>query len=287
MIRVKRRSADDGTVQRRYTGGVDAGSGGRWWGAFGLPEGATGRWNVGPLSFWIEHLPEEWRVLSAPAPDPSTTTCDLALPCRREDTAPPTATVRRIPVHKRSDDVQIVPALPDRSVVERPQTPLLLLPGEEVTIYVSTPLWVRILVGKPPREVVDLATQRTSDTWFGPNTIQGELCYSGWTHARLRLEYTPLRASRALTAVRVENQALEPMPLERIKLPVLNLSLFADPEGHLWTESVTMTRQSDGSARVDFSERPPPEAKQAEPIAGPRVKGGRNLLVRAFNALLG
>jgi len=51
------------------------------------------------------------------------------------------------------------------------EQPLGVPPGEQASVYVSSPLWVRIETGKPAKLLCELPTFRPSDTWFGPNTI--------------------------------------------------------------------------------------------------------------------
>ena len=91
-----------------------------------------------------------------------------------------------------------------------------------------------------------------------------------------------------MTPVRIRNEALSPLDLERLKLPVPRLSLFCDPQNRLWTEGVTLTRTEESDmASLDVREGAPAEADGAELLTPPRDATETSSLVRAFSSLLG
>ena len=183
--------------------------------------------------------------------------------------------------------VHIAPSLADRPVVARPETRFLLQPDERVVLYVTTPLWAAIAIGAPDRELLVLPTHRPTDTWFGPSTRVGELCYASRTQVRLRREDVTRRPTWALTAVALHNAASSPLLVERLKLPVPSLSLFSDSAGVLWTESVAVRRERDGrTVEVHVERRPPEEAGAIESVAPARGAGPRNRFAEALHALL-
>ena len=86
---------------------------------------------------------------------------------------------------------------------------------------------------------------RPSDTWFGPTTMDGELCYASQTYARLNLENLPIGPHHAITQVTIQNRAESQLLVEQLKLPVPYLALFEASDGLLWTQGITMTRSRD------------------------------------------
>lgn len=181
----------------------------------------------------------------------------------------------------------ILPALADRPVISKPITALNLPSEEEMTIYVSSPLWLQIYSEESREPLLDIPIQRASDTWFGPSTQSGELCYASRTHGRLSLENVPLRLHRAITPVVIRNRADTTLLLERISLPAPNLSLYSDDNGQLWTEAITLERESDGDmASLEVDKKAPTHLKNPVRINEPRSplqKG--NLAIRAFSVL--
>lgn len=195
------------------------------------------------------------------------------------------ATVDRFPFHRTDGSVTVFPALADRPVVVRPETPLHLLSSEAARLYVSTPLWVGIDVGEDARKLHEIPSYRPSDTWFGPSTREGELCYATRTNGRLNLEMLPRRLHRAITPLHVRNRSSEAMLLERLQLPVQYLSLYQGENSYLWTQAVTVQQlEAPDHATVRLGKGAPKEASGGELIREPRLKTRDNLIMRTFGA---
>ena len=247
-----------------------------------VPAGGWRSWRIGPLKLWAQRLAKEWRVAwqedAGDDDEPETAPGE----------PPEAATLERVAADRLGERLIMSPGLADRSVVVRPQTRFRLVPGGEVALYLGTPLWFRLETSEPRHRLLDLPTRRPSDTWFGPSTTAGELCYAGRTAARLNRENLPAVTHLAFTRVLLRNRADDDLLLERINLPVPNLALFAGGGGALWTQTVRVERGADGHlAEVRIDDRPPALAEAARRLAGPRVRAGRNAFSRALSALLG
>ncbi|MDZ4260787.1 MAG: DUF432 domain-containing protein [Pseudomonadota bacterium] len=183
--------------------------------------------------------------------------------------------------------LNIVPALADRPVISSPTTPLNVPPEEEVTLFVSSPVWLQVYSEAGVVPLLDIPIQRASDTWFGPSSRSGELCYASRTHGHLSLDNVPLRPHRAITPVIIRNRADTNLLLERISLPAPNLSLYVDADGQLWTETITLERESDGDmASLEIDKQPPALLKNALHLNEPRSRLHKSsLAIRAFSVL--
>jgi len=263
-----------------------------WWGNFQFEDDQAGRWKIGPSTLWIYRSARSWHLIhheSTEANDDAASV-DPPLPIGETslllDDLPTEATVARYSFQETDRQISVIPALADRAVIVRPDVPLYILAGEEVTIYVSTPIWIRVEVGPEGRLLREFPSHRLSDTWFGPSTRDGELCYSVKTVGRLRLENLPFRLHRAVTPMQVLNRASDALHIDRVQLPVQYLSLH-EGEGHfLWTESVTLEREIDGDlTSVRFDKGPPREAGKTHLLRGPRVDVRSNIIMRTFNSL--
>lgn len=256
-----------------------------WWGTFSLAEGATARWRIGPLTVTALRRTREWQLgwewvqEAKGAEEPSWSF---------EQDAPETelANLERHAFREAPGSLAVLPVLADRAVVTSPRVPLFLPPGESATLYVGSPLWLRLSAGEPPRTLREIPVRRPSDTWFGPSTREGELCYAVRTRAALEAERLLALPHRAVTPVTVDNRSPQPLTVERMKLPVRHLALYTAPDRALWTEAVSLTSR-DGSemASLEIDRRPPPEAGAAERLTGPREDEG-GFLTRAFSSLL-
>ncbi len=258
-----------------------------WWGTFPLPLGETWRWRIGALSVWLRREANEWRVTHRNSGDPFDATFEEgrpeAEPAPAEDVA-----VLRLAEEATRDPIRLTPVLPDRPVVSRPEQPFHVLGGKQVQIYVSSPLWLRVETGPPTCTLLELPLYRSSDTWVGPNTREGELCYASRTSCRHTLADLHPRAQRAVTPVQIHNRTERTLLIERLNLPVPYLPLVATPEGMLWTHGVTaeITREGE-TAEIEIARKPPREAARAKRLAPPRSDEGGSMITRALGALIG
>ncbi len=259
----------------------------RWWGHFELDEGVVGRWLVGPMELRVEHRPNEWYIEHGADGDPLSEALALEIPWRGDALMPTAAAVRFAWDHVTSG-LLVAPALADRPIVARPTMPLRVPAGEAVRLFVGSPLWLQLGWADQDGILMDLPTYRPSDTWFGPSPVSGELCYATRTGARLQLDNAPVRPGRAITAVTVENRGEDVLAIERIKLPVPQLSLHADRDGRFWSQSLTFCRgRDDDQAEVQLEEGPPEEAGATDQVAVARRGAEGNVFQRALSALLG
>ena len=194
--------------------------------------------------------------------------------------------IERYIVQGIDDPLHLVPVVADRSVVTEPLTPLNLTSGSEVTLYVSTPLWYRIEAGTNPVRLRDDYILRASDTWFGPSTREGELCYASKTEGRIDLTAVPHRAERAVTAVTVRNELDTVLPLTRLSIPAPLLALYADSSGMLWTQDITLTNHDETDYAELLIEKGTPKYATAPKLVGPaRTSGKQPGIIRAFGSM--
>lgn len=181
--------------------------------------------------------------------------------------------------------LEIRPALPDRSIVSRPISPFSLQPEETTEIFITTPLWAQIRVHDSATLLKELPTIPLSDTWFGPSTMSGELCYAMATRARLSLNERQRLAYRAITQVNLNNQTDAPLVVERINLPAPYLTLYRDAAGDYLTESIALMKTKDGLE--DSASTSNSAIEQLEIISGPRKVAKSDLVSNVFATLFG
>lgn len=257
-----------------------------WWGQYTVPTQKQGKWQLGPLTVWLQHLAHEWRLATRTRPEAYEKIVRYEGPRALEQLSQEITPARFCFSHM-CDSVRLIPALPDRAVVTKPDTPLYVYPGEQVTLYLSFPLWLRVEVGEPSRLLKEVPLYRLSDTWFGPNTREGELCYASRTAGTVNLSDLVRRSYRASTAVVVRNRSNAPLYVERLNVNLPFLSLYADVDNMLWTNALVLEHNAGGDlATLQVEKRAPSEAKGGQFIVGPRQVDHRNALVRAFSSML-
>ena len=256
-----------------------------WWGEFTLQEGQCGLWQVGPTRVWAQHLAREWRLAHDGGGDPADTTVSMELPCE----AMGEAALTRFSIREPGERLRLTPLLADRSVISRPERPLVIPPWEDVTLYVSSPLWMRVEAVGPGITLQEFPLFRPSDTWFGPLTREGGLCYASSTLALTDPSGFPHTPQRAVTPVLIRNRAEESLTVERLNLPVPFLSLYRGADGTLWTQQVRLDRDEEKGelAMLQLDATAPEQAGGGERLAPPRRPVEKNLMVQAFSRLFG
>ena len=255
-----------------------------WWGSFALETGESRSWRIGPLLLCVTRSAREWRILAHRGADPHADALHVFRECEPGE-VPAAARVHRFGFGKTNGTIAIRPLLPDLPVIVTPTAPFTLPQGEEVRVFVSTPLWFEIRLGEPEKPVLEEPIHRPKETWFGPSTREGELCYADRTSVRLAHETLPARPQRSVSPVRIVNRARTNLALDRIRLPAPNLSLF-ERGSFLWTEAVTFNRDADGeSAEISLSEGAPSEAAGGRRVAEPRKAARKGLFTRTFGQI--
>ena len=258
-----------------------------WWGSFTLAEGELRRWQVGERTVWVHNQRYEWGIYERVAPKEQVAEAKAALPTPLDE-IPEDASLTRFSFQRPTSKLTLTPVLADRAVVLKPEMPLFVPKGEETTLFVSTPLWLRLEVDKLG-QLLEVPSQQLSDTWFGPSTLVGELCYASRATVNTELDAVAFEPHRAVTPLRVKNLADSPLQLERIKLPVRYLAVYKSgnpSDNRLWTQTVTLEREAAGDlAGLQLGKGAPREAGKTERLSAPRQRADKNLVVRAFSKL--
>lgn len=256
------------------------------WNEFEIDSQASGHWKIGPLHLWITRFKNEWRIANTSSHDPEDRQVEIESPYL--GVMPENLNSNRFGGKETEATVRFTPSLADRPVVIRPEMPFYLPAGEEVTIFVSTPMWINITVEPRSRKLLSLPILRLSDSWFGPDPTEGELCYAAKTKAKLRFEDLKLIQYRAVTKIVLKNNHTKQLFLERIKVPVNNLSLYKSDDAGLLTETITIVKEDDTS-EMKMKINSPNEIEFGSPIkiAMPREPIQKNIFLKAFNTLIG
>ena len=258
-----------------------------WWGEFPFEIGAWGHWRVGPLALWLGRSEHDWQIVYARDVDPFLDESHLELPVDlRRVPVPPDGEQHRVGYASTPGMLELRPMLADRAVVARPDSAFSIPSLQRVSVFVSTAVWVRLGCGPQRERLLEIPTWRSSDTWFGDNR-SGFLCYATRTAMRLEVDELPLRPHRAVTPIVIDNQGQDALNIERISLPIPNLSVFVSPAGALWTERLHLTRQEDAELAQVHIESDSPPIPGAVRLSEPRVVAEDKLLSRVFTGLFG
>ena len=265
-----------------------------WWGRHAIEPGQKHFWQIGSLRLWVEHLPQSWQLNWVNAGDWLDPVVRAV--AGGQGVQLPSAGVARTQqmtcmFNEAKEELIFSPLLPERAVITHLKHPIHILSGELVSLYVLTPLWIKIEMAEPSRVLAEIPTFRMSDTWFGPMSRSGDLCYASPGETFLQIREIPLRLHCAITAIRVRNLGSKSLEIERIKVPLTRLSLFYSSRTGFWTDAVTLEAQDDSGAGADMAsmkldKQPPADVGPTQFVSAPRVAAPDNVSVfRAFSRL--
>jgi hypothetical protein len=221
-----------------------------WWGSFLINEQQSRYLKVGSLVFCIDHYNQEWRIS-----------------CHAEHSADK-KTMSSFGVQTKQNEIILTPRLPDRPLIAAVDSPVFIPPGGELTLYASSPAWIRLDIGATSKiQLTEIPTQVLSDTWDGSHLI-GELCYAG-IKVPLRFEDLDEDSTHIITPLSLINIDDTTWELNQIKLPLPQLSIYHDPQNRLWTETLLVTYE-DSIPRIKILPNTNLKQKQLTLLSKPR-----------------
>lgn len=252
-----------------------------WLGEHEIPIGNARRFEVGPLRARIEHFDGEWALHWCRGEDPldGRLTIEAAGPVERFDYAD-----RAVFPVALGDILTLGARTPDRPIVTRPRIPIVIPAGQHTLLYVFSPVWLTASVGDA--EFGEMPSWRPTDTWFGPNRMDGEIWYANRTPVYLHPEQVPPSPARILTRATVRNDTPAAVQLDRIALPLPRMSLFRATDGRLWTEDVDVHCRARGEVPATSIEPGgPDDATEPSTLSAPRQPRDGGGLLGRFTAL--
>ncbi|MFT5757000.1 MAG: hypothetical protein ACI9LM_001725 [Alteromonadaceae bacterium] len=256
-----------------------------WWGEFTFELQEKKCWSVGERAILIKRKEAEWNTwnIEETEEDNDVLVSD-GISINLDDTTVTGRFLEKI----TSEKIKVSPLLADRTVIARPSSPLTILAGEKIQLFISTPIWFYAETLPSGKCLVDLPFWRPSDSWFGSSTIDGQLCYAKYTSAKTKLEELDLHPHRATTSITVINSHDKALTINRINVPVTYLNLYCDEKNQLWTSAISIEIE-DESADVEliiekgFSA----DFQPLTFISNPRVSSEHGKLIRRISNLFG
>jgi hypothetical protein len=238
-------------------------------------------WQVGPLELWVCRSGREWLVTSRedPEKEEGVEAC-VAKPVPEE------LDWRRWAGGEESNVVELVPATPPRPVVVRPRHPLAFPPASGGIFYARIPVWVRVTVGEGQAiTLCEIPTVTLSNTWFGVDTTEGELCYAMKSAARADLGSVPPVPHRVICTLTLQNGAEGPLDFQRLCVRCEHLTIYGI-NGHLWGSQVALTYRGEGSeSRVRYVEGQLEKRGGSRVLNPPRTPVSGSFFAKSFASL--
>lgn len=255
----------------------------RWWSDFTFTKNQHRYWQLGNCILGIQRAPQQWRIAYEYFEE-----LEPEIKCgvtKLTHIDSDSLTFKYYTTTQTAEKIYLTPVLADRPQVSRPEVPFYISGSSQVQLYVSSPAWVRIATSQ--QILQEIPTQRLSDTWFGENTLEGQLCYASRTRCRTELDKENLHPLRVLTQVTIANHTEQNFLVQRIKLPLPSLSIYANEKNNLWTENLVIEITSTTEGMLSRIENSAPEnVGQIELISGPRIMVKSNRIIDIFSQIL-
>jgi hypothetical protein len=254
-----------------------------WWLPVSLECGQMWQYTLGPLTLYVQRMRTEWLLGYTRQNDPE---ARYQLHNHSIARLPELNNLQRFIFRDSPAAFCLMPTLLDRPVVVKTRTPLSIPPAEQAVFYISSPVVIDVSLQQPTCRLIEVASQRLSDTWFGPSTLHGELCYADKTQARHNRAELPARPHRAVTAVTIENNANTMLILDKLSIPVPYLAVYGLPDGSLWTDPITLQHEGNHAlTRFRIGKNLPSGVTAAARLTAPRQHIEKQGLIRAFTEM--
>lgn len=244
------------------------------WCPFSLENHASRGFSMGPLRLWVRRDGDDWLALVDRDGNSESVACSANL----DGQAPEEGAWRRLGSVDACKELKVLPVMPDRPVVVRPEVPYTILPGEKIQFYVGVPLWLALQTVEHLTLLAEPIMQ-LSNTWFG-NPMDGELGYAMRTRARRQIQDLDFHPWRAICPVRIRNLSKDTLTFERICLRVQHLDLYVDAKEGIWANESGVTIRGDNNwSRISHARGAPPELSSPTLLAKARdeIRGGFSL----------
>lgn len=251
-----------------------------WWKPRNLAAGQCWRYAIGPLTIYLQRHGTEWWLASETGDG---TEDQFRFDSGEIPAMPEGLAYSRYVFRQSPAQVCLKPRLLDRPVVVRTNQAVNIPADQQATFYISSPVCISVELDDGRPALQEIPVTRLSDTWFGPSTQVGELCYAAKTQARNSRAEVPLRPHRAVTPVTIHNRSDASLAIDKISLPVPYLAVYGRADGTLWTAPLLLEHlPGDTLAKVKIADQPPEGVSASDWLTPAREALKRGSLVRAF-----
>lgn len=233
------------------------------------------------LRLWFMRNGQGWQVASSHEP------FSVFDPPREVESPGMSREWQRFIAPQSADVMRVVPVLPDRPVMSRPEARIQIAPHHKGYFFVTIPVWLRLQVSGTgahhPMTLCEFPTRVLSKTWFGHPAEDGEIGYALATRARQSVDELTDVEGRAICPVIVDNEMNAPLMFAQLQLSVRHMGIYQTTDGKLWTNECRLSyARSVSTASVSFGRSAPDEVAGAQPLSEPREVPTSGITARAI-----
>jgi hypothetical protein len=182
-----------------------------------------------------------------------------------------------------SDELIVVPALPNKAVVFKNNKNIKLSAGESASLFFRIPLTIQFYFQevKDENRLFEIPLQRLSDTWFG-EMDSGEPAYSIGSNYDNSFADVRATAWESISSVEIINNTSSVLDLQRLILRVEDFSLYLKSKQLLSDYTTIEFKGQEQAGSVNLSLRKEIHGEKPLQMAKPRSIESKNLLRRSF-----
>lgn len=182
-----------------------------------------------------------------------------------------------------SNELFVVPALPDKAVVFRNNKNIKVSAGQSARLFFRIPLNMQFYFGQVKEEnrITEVPLQRLSDTWFG-EIDEGEPAYSIGSNYDKSISDVEANAWEAIASVEIINNTFGVLDIQRLILRVEEFNLYKKGDQILTSHVAIEFKGQEQAESVALSVRDDFHGEKPELIAKSRLSDTKKLLRRSF-----
>ena len=182
------------------------------------------------------------------------------------------------------NNIQVLPAFPNRPIVVKPKTTLKVLPKKTIMLFIQIPTWIQFYSNSNTKEnlIFECSSQELSSTWFG-EPDNGLLAYSMSLEISVAFEKPKNTAHNIVCPIRLSNSSESILDIQRLLLHGEFLNIYRN-ERNLWSNEVRIKFKGENEiSDVQYVNEAPFSTKTLHPLAIPRSNKSHNVITKSFH----
>ena len=192
---------------------------------------------IGPLCLWIIKKSHEIKIYSHNSLAESDRQCIYSDSEIHE--IHPQAVFQRIFLPNEIHQFKLVPLIPPKDIIFRPESPILLPSGKDMFLYVNTPFWLGMMVSN--KIIFSTPIMKLKETYLGPITEDGEILLAAKTRGVIDPNEIIIYPYRYICRINLHNNYSEIVPIERIRMLCDYLNVYGTKDDEYYSDEVELT----------------------------------------------
>ena len=250
------------------------------WTKYNLEREKVYLWKFGTLEFFIKKIGKEWQIAHKTSETPENSDEFAKVVPEPENVE------WKSFIADKSDILYILPALPDRPVVIKPNNTFKLMPEKAVQFFINIPVWIQLYSSSAQKDnlMFEIPLQELSSTWFG-DPDNGILSYSLPKGSYGSLGSNNPKGYEIICPVRITNSSAGQLDFQRLCLHVDFLDIYSDRNFLYSNETMVRYKGENIISDINYSNQSPPSAENAKHLSSPRNQGKSNVFKKSFHLI--